>query len=676
MKIHISSRPTSFAGYALLLVLMFLAISLIGFGSLMFWIASSTKVTERNNLHVASQAAAESATEKVIAKMLHDFHYGTLALPSSYESLVPDTTGWPVQFSFKNLDGVANQTSVQLGSSTWAKLPSQFTGLYGFGQKCIVSSTATTKGALYAVPSTVSQTIMFENIPLFQFAIFYNQECEINPGAAMTVNGRVHSNFNIYATGSSSGSPLTFNDSVDAVGFVKAQPSPQDPQNYGHRNGNTVYGDTNSPVSNADSLTLPIGADNNNNPTNVTSILNLPPNGMMAPQPGAYSTNGQTYLFNAADLIVSNGPSGIDGNSSADALTVYYQNPNLVNPLVKVTPDIQDVHTVASNSYAISTGYVTNWIPHTTYTTEYVPYTTGHGRHQRTYYVAQQVSHTTYTQDVVEQTITNVTTSYVSVTNFYYSYLTNQTFYDYREGKTVQAVQVNVASLNAWLTNTSAAGGHQYDQQNTTGSTSKGHEINSIYVYNSAANDNSSLPGVRLVNGQQLPPDGLTVATPFPLYVKGDYNITTDGSHYSKSLGDTTYTRPAALLGDAITILSQNWQDSYGSSLGVGSRNPVNTTINAATLEGIVPSNGSHYSGGVENFLRLLENWSGNTLTYNGSIVVMFPSQYATTPWSYGSYYTAPTRDWGFDPNFQDHDKLPPLTPQVTYTVRADYASK
>jgi hypothetical protein len=504
---------------------------------------------------------------------------------------------------------------------------------------------------------------------------------EINPGSAMTINGLVHSNYNIWATGSSSSAPLIFNDSVDATGFVTNTPSPLDPQNWPdpsrspNRSGNGRYADTNSPVSSTDSLTLPIGEDNNNNPTNVTSILNLPPDAVAAPNPAAYSTNGQTYLYNEADLIISNAATGFNGNSSSDALTVYYQNPNLANPLVKVTPDVQTVQTVASNSYTIGMGYVTNWIPVTTYTTNQVPYTTGHGRNQRTYYKTQIIPHTDYTPEVVEQTVTNVSTSYVSVTNYYYSYVTNQTFYDYREGKTVQAVQLDVASLNAWLGNNSATGGQQYNDLNTTGSSTKGHDINSVYVYNSVANNNSSLPAVRLADGEELPAAGLTVATPFPIYVKGDYNTTTDGSHYSKSLGDTTYTRPAALLGDAITILSANWQDSYGSGLGVGSRNPVDTTINAATLEGIVPSDGSHYSGGVENFLRLLENWSGHTLTYNGSIVVMFPSQYATSPWN-GGYYSVPRRQWGFDTNFLDTDKLPPLTPQVKATIRGEYVTK
>jgi hypothetical protein len=61
-------------------------------------------------------------------------------------------------------------------------------------------------------------------------------------------------------------------------------------------------------------------------------------------------------------------------------------------------------------------------------------------------------------------------------------------------------------------------------------------------------------------------------------------------------------------------------------------------------------------------------------LTYNGSIVVMFPSQYATSPWSYGNYYTAAVRKWAFDLNFLSQKGLPPLTPEVYAIIRQSWA--
>ena len=40
------------------------------------------------------------------------------------------------------------------------------------------------------------------------------------------------------------------------------------------------------------------------------------------------------------------------------------------------------------------------------------------------------------------------------------------------------------------------------------------------------------------------------------------------------------------------------------------------------------------YSGGAENFPRFLENWSGKTLTYYGSMVELYQSQQAIGKWT------------------------------------------
>ncbi|HMD55001.1 MAG TPA: hypothetical protein VKJ65_10675, partial [Phycisphaerae bacterium] len=108
-------------------------------------------------------------------------------------------------------------------------------------------------------------------------------------------------------------------------------------------------------------------------------------------------------------------------------------------------------------------------------------------------------------------------------------------------------------------------------------------------------------------------------------------------------------------------------------------------TLNAAIMAGIVQSDptiqtsdSATYSGGVENFLRLLESWgSTHHLFYNGSIVVMFPSQYATNRWRQtGNFYAAPYRNWAFDTNFETQSYLPPMTPQVKTFIRQNWTGK
>ncbi len=261
----------------------------------------------------------------------------------------------------------------------------------------------------------------------------------------------------------------------------------------------------------------------------------------------------------------------------------------------------------------------------------------------------------------VQQVTTNGTT------NASYSFASNTNFYDYRESKTVEAIQLNVGALNNWT----QTNGSSYNNQLYSDS---GHYINSVYVYNNATASSSKLPAVRVANGAVLPAQGLTVITPDPLYVLGNYNASGASLNNNTNLSSTV---PAALIADAITVLSANWNDkAYTNGVAYTSRAATDTTVNAATYEGIVPTSGTNYSGGVENFLRLLENWNGYSLTYNGSIVVMFTSQYATNKWQLaGNYYKPPARNWAFDANFTTVNGLPPLTPTVRTVCRQGWSN-
>ena len=127
--------------------------------------------------------------------------------------------------------------------------------------------------------------------------------------------------------------------------------------------------------------------------------------------------------------------------------------------------------------------------------------------------------------------------------------------------------------------------------------------------------------------------------------------------------------RPAAVMADAITVLSSNWTTAANTTAAgnPSARPPKSTTFNVALISGNVPSSRAtgFYSGGVENFLRLLESWNGNIrLTYNGSMICLFPSLYATSPWR-GDYYGVPSRNWHFEKTYNNPNKLPPGTPNA-----------
>jgi hypothetical protein len=270
--------------------------------------------------------------------------------------------------------------------------------------------------------------------------------------------------------------------------------------------------------------------------------------------------------------------------------------------------------------------------------------------------------------------------SFLSLTNV---------FGDQRQSQTNMFVtQINIGAYAAWvLTNTAIL--------NKVSASSDNYPT-ILYVADRRNIGTNRQAVVRLVNAQELPPNtasganlGFSLATLNPLYVWGNYNTTTDGSHYTLTLGATTngYTVPAALFCDAITVLSSNWLDSLSNSGYVAREaNPANNTvINAAIITGNIPSTGTSattFSGGVHNLTRLLEDWGSATLTYNTAIVCLFASQTATNqflmPYSSSNpsgYYTPPTRVWGFDPTYYSINKQPPGVPCALVPIRYNWLS-
>ncbi|HZR15774.1 MAG TPA: hypothetical protein VFE51_00485 [Verrucomicrobiae bacterium] len=243
-------------------------------------------------------------------------------------------------------------------------------------------------------------------------------------------------------------------------------------------------------------------------------------------------------------------------------------------------------------------------------------------------------------------------TNFVTLTN---------SFYDSRESKTILPVDLDIGALKSWSAT-------NRDVRVALGN----RDITSVYVYDRRTVQAGKLGAVRVRNGLVLPPLGLTVASASPIYVLGNYNQPT-----AADLGtaNTTTTLPASLVGDAVTILSANWNDA-NSRLALASRVARPTTVNAAILAGAVETANGNYSGGMENFPRFLESWGlSNPLTYNGSMVKMFPSLYATNIWGLGNVYNPPKRDWAYDLNFNNPTKLPPLTPSLLKIFRNVYTT-
>ncbi len=582
MRIENQPPRSASQGYALILTLLFVSVCVAVLGSMCKWAANEAALTARNNMYNTTVAAAESATEASIAQMNRDFlHQALSANVNTYNGATPATfvtTGWPADYQFCDAQGTANKSDIVCkGWQTWTNLNSEFAGLYGMVNTYQITSKAKRITGPHTVAAAVRQEVQFTAVPIFQFAIFYSMDLEINPSPPMLVTGKTHGNANIYLAPSTS---LEFVDTVSAVGHIIFSRGPNDPTD--PSGSNKVNPDFDGKhLEQVSSLNLPIGVGNN--PSNVVGILDVPPDGE-----DPYSDMGRQRFYNRSDLIVT---------VTNNAVKVTYNN----------NEDGTSFTVVPTNSASGSgaTGY-----------------------------------------------------SFVR---------TNVVFYDYRENKEVLATEIDVKAFTNWL----ATSGFSLNVQ---AQVQMGHSINSIYV-NDQRSVSGKLTAARLANGQYLPASGLTVSTARPLYVKGHFNAPdlTVGST------NTVQTKPAALASDAITILSSSWNDGWNSGTGLSSRNAGNTTVNAAFLSGIVPTGvyggQKRYSGGVENFPRFLENWSSSTMTYNGSMVVMFASRQATNFWvGPGTYYNAPTRKWAFDKNFLDATRLPPSTPQVRKLQRGQWS--
>ena len=191
-------------------------------------------------------------------------------------------------------------------------------------------------------------------------------------------------------------------------------------------------------------------------------------------------------------------------------------------------------------------------------------------------------------------------------------------------------------------------------------------------------------------------PTGVSVVSDQAILVEGNYNIA------DKS--------PAAVMGDAVWILSHGWETPIGGApndlksvfdLSTGYRDvPVSDFpgglggagsfsgsaslgINAAFLFGLGEStrDPDWYNGGLENFPRFLESWTGRTFNYRGSFVSLGKPQHKRNDWTCGSgnacngsgVYDPPQREYDFDPDFNRVELLPPMTPKFVYIQQRLY---
>ena len=308
--INLMVRRRDAAGYALLLVLIMISVSLLVLGATMNRTSSTAILNERTIERDGCLHAANAATEKIISRIRADYEAGGDTLVSAnvngnqYSTYYPsssDNAFW-ARYQFWNPQNGNSGTYVQqISNRIYTPLQAQFYGLNGWKTMYRVLSNARDTKGLYSMAAAVQQDVELDDIPVFQFAIFYNSLLEFTWAAPLIVRGRVHANDHIF-TGSSA--DLTFKELVTASGTIQKKSWG------GHTTSSMtgkIYFATNSPdglntnsmgyVTNMPVLSLPIGT--NMDAASVRELLNMPPAGEAVD-----SLMGKERFYNKAGLVL------------------------------------------------------------------------------------------------------------------------------------------------------------------------------------------------------------------------------------------------------------------------------------------------------------------------------------------------------------------------------------
>jgi len=623
-------RDAGRAGYTLLTTLILTGAITAMLAATLTRTMTGEKLNDRDNAWQSANAAAEAATEKVMSRMMVDFAnggevnlsnnltvYRTGMLPNTNES-----SYWTnVVFS----DGNGNSNATYVARTTispnpqYVILEQQYPGLSAFASTYRVLSNAKYTYNGYNITGIVQQDLQMAEIPVFQFAIFYNTVMEYSDCAPFTINGRVHCNTNI-DVGTVSSSSLTFNYFVDCSGIVTNPPNAgylqsswTGPITY---NGSPNPGrGTNQPV-----LNLPIGT-NSSDPNSVREIINPPP-----PLESPTNAISSQRFYNKADMLII-----------------------ITNVQVGAT-------WVTNTTNVMTTNGVLVLIKNSMYDISPTPFSVTNGVTNGTY---NGINDGTAWTNWVAYGFTN----WLNFTN---------TFYDQRQSANQHVVQIDVLKLGQWIGSTNGCT-NSYLSGKWTGIT----PFNGIiYIQDNRTTTNGWQNCVRLVNGQNITnglyTSGLTIATQNPLYIQGLYNCP---SAINVSSTNTIGCRPCSVICDALTILSPAWNDTLSKpALAITA---LSDTVNTAIIAGNVlttDTTSTGFSGGVMNLTRLLEDWSAANLYLNTSLINLYPSAQATQQFQLpGNYYFAPTRHFSFDLNYTTSTGLPPGTPLIDRMIRAGW---
>ena len=554
---------------------------------------SSNRVANVTRSETEARYLSEGAIEMVKKDLIQDLAKwdlptGTYSVTLSEEPL--DVTAAP--------SGYFSASSDSAGIQTW---------LMGYVLECAAESgtSSVTSRALVNVEAT----------PIYQFAVFYDDDLEIHPGPDMILGGRVHSNRDVFM--STSGSTVKVNSNyLRSVGSM-----------YRHRKHHPFNSGgeflVRKWVENPFDTSVPVDYEPMYGMWDLAHMGIHSGTGFDSSFTEGWDHNGDgdfddinelpPFVFGALEFWAEDE----DYTGPGEGFTVLTGEHGITE---SVTPDIESIKKfeAAENGDHV-------WDEDTE---SFVKVAPGTGDYAMGYFHANAGLKVIVMDDGSLQ-ITGFGGD--DLTSELSGVITVQEIYDARQAdggnEYVTVASVDVAALNA-----------------------SGYFPENGLIYAAAMNSGNGTDcgGLHLWNGDELAAP-LTAVCEGALYVEGDYN--------------TTDKKGAAVIADAVNLLSNAWDNTKGAG---DLPDASDTTYNMAIVTGNTETTMSDYNGGLENLPRFHEKWSGKTAEITGSFINIWKSELCDGAWKYGGdRYTAPNRDWSYDVDFNDLSNLPPFPPMA-----------
>lgn len=621
-------RPSSFLAMkssprnraALLIMALTLLFIISGIAASLLNVSlSSYKLTLRNEFRARAQAVAESELEYLFFRFKSECLSGVSADNAAAElTSICDNTEVPTSTFTPFLAQHAAENWRVRRSLITDRIPLQgnLPGTTKTGQFTYVNARIEVlppAGSAYgdSLNVRIGRRFINSTSTIFQYSIFYEGTLEITPGGNTRIEGDIAANGNVYL-GVLSGKTLEIANKIRYLGDHRFNKDAL---------GSTIYY---NPDSTTPAVTLAA-------PTFLTSELS------------------QVETMDAPENLLG----GLDATATAES------RPDLFGPTGLADPTLwndTNRETAANNVYRSTIVPP----PSASNSNEYPNATTSTGddpaiEATRAYTRADVIVtiNSSGTVSVKKRNGTDLTASFSGTGK---AITSNADVRDQREAKDVKMTNVDIELLKTALA-------------------ANVPDFNGLIYFNLTGASSSTPAAIRLKNAEVLPNiggTGFSVATNGGIYIQGNYN--TKLSQATPEIPGVpevpaTLLTPAIpavplvpaqpavagkvssmLMGDALTVLSPGWNDANAAG-ALSTRIATGAvTVNAGLLTGNVASTATRSSGGAQNLIRFLEDWTGVGVTFHGSIGRLFQSRHFASAFpGAGSVYMPPSRIFSFD---------------------------